>query len=242
MVQVMKTFKQFLREDELTPEQMADLIIRDCSEYLRDTRRISSRAALYRGIQGNSQLFTEYGSRTSRITADMDDAMHDVLNNSFQKRFGHKFRTEAYFCTTGMNTARGYGELHLIFPSDGYSAIYSDIIVDAYPALSFKETEPELLETILEYYDKVDLLQKLRSSLGEDDEQYYYEFVNEWPEMVADWLKDTNPYHYVSDLSEVPRDHEIMVTSDKHYALKLVGSGAHFEVLDIIKERTGWGS
>ena len=132
----MTTFKQFITEDDGIPiedtKELIDVIKKQCSEYLAIT---SPNNQLYRGMRILNDSGAKY-VRKNRNPTDTSGPVHHLLDEFFEKDFGHKYRSAAVFATTSERSARRYGPSFHIFPVNGYEMLGSKVVPDLYIEIS----------------------------------------------------------------------------------------------------------
>ncbi len=149
----MKTFKQFLRENDADYyDQIVNFIKRDCSEFLEENKN----NPLWRGVTPQSisrfdfpigddgETFKIRGSvRSDRTPRDSDQWLHEVFDDFFLKKFGIRFRSNALFCVKDEDDVDSeYGKPFAIFPIGKFDYAYSDYIDD--PTATFSTSIPSL--------------------------------------------------------------------------------------------------
>lgn len=125
---ILKSFKQFLYEEQKSAEEIAEMIKRDCSPFLKEWRNYRP---LFRGskIDGNFQKFIVDKNRKPKHT---NQEIHDALNDGMYDLTGIHYRTEAVFTTGDRRMAEEYGTPCLFFPIGHYNYLWSYKVNDAY--------------------------------------------------------------------------------------------------------------
>lgn len=139
----MKTFKEFLSEEQQT---IKELIETKCGPYLEMSGR---KGALIRGMNpeifasartirddGVDVQYVERSVRKDRSPKDMIKGDHQLLDTWFDKKFGIKARTGALFVfggsQSGLRRAESYGKPYLIFPIGNFKFVWSPKVTDLY--------------------------------------------------------------------------------------------------------------
>lgn len=127
-------------EETSNTRKVAEILIRDCSQYLRDVDYAVDTYRLYRGM-GNRNTetsesvipdvlyFNEIDVNRKRKPTDVKIKYHNMLNDYFTKNYGYPFRN-GVFVTGNINAAKKYGYLVVIFPIDGYKFAWSPDVDD----------------------------------------------------------------------------------------------------------------
>ena len=148
----MITFKEFLIEDErttVTPLEAAKFVVENCQQYLKDINfhivhdysyAAIKQPSLYRGI-GNFSRANGYilSGQRNRNPVDSSKQMTETLDTYFKHRFGFPYRQQGVFCSGSYTFSASYGTVFMIFPTDGYDSIWSDIVEDAYTAFDWSK-------------------------------------------------------------------------------------------------------
>lgn len=145
----MKTFKQFLTEDN--EPTLQEFLKQNCSQFCREAKIdisnvLSSENLLYRGLtnlpSGRTNEPTLFGKRIinsftceprkNRVSLSMPTRTHEIIDDYLLKEFKFRARSNVIFCTGNKRHAGGYGEPYAIFPYDGYKFVWSDKSEDLY--------------------------------------------------------------------------------------------------------------
>lgn len=165
----MKTFKDFLKEEEEAEEfdqkinETVQLIKKDCAPYLaargktrlyRGLKNLDTKTTVFKDGENDNKLVLNIPVRKDRAAKDSGAWLHKALGNFTKEAYGKNYRTEAVFAAGSTNTASTYGQPFQIFPKGDFDYIWSPYILDAlnldsnlilnqllYWALSENETE-----------------------------------------------------------------------------------------------------
>lgn len=140
----MKSFKQFiLEESDLTAEQIAQKILKDCQFFLKEINFHPENVfyhGLFRGIgiktNDEKNILRKWRVNDSREPKDMPRELHDTLDDFFEEEFGTRFRSESLFATGSKSMAREYGIVFLVFPIGRFEYIWSPVVRDAWEYFS----------------------------------------------------------------------------------------------------------
>lgn len=175
----MITFKQFLAEEE--PIDLNELLNTECHSFFQQT---DGQAVLYRGIVqlknlagkvmvGNRPVdYYRMTVRKDRAPMTMARPLSEIVDNFFQKKFGFKARSEAFFCY-GMGAeryARQYGNHPcVVFPIGPFNCVWSPKAPDLWDEIS--AVSPS------EYYSnedgyQEDKVEKILNDLGYRDDEF----------------------------------------------------------------------
>lgn len=192
----MKTFKQFLNEEDL--ESVKEILERDCMPYLKATQ---GKGFLRRGIKGLSKIGShtaldsegnemEYGIKTvrsDRQPLDTTRERHDIIDAWFNDKFGIRARSECVFAGgEAMETSdlKIYGTPCIIFPIGPIEYVWSHYVED--------------------------LMVNMRVSSGDKE-------IDEFKAAVRKWLDEHN-YQTTGLDDAVEGRNEIMVKCGSYYA------------------------
>ena len=70
--------------------------------------------------------------RSDRLPLDSDPKFHKILDDSFNRVFGFRARSNSVMATGDPDQASDYGVLYIIFPKGSFKFIWSEKIYDAY--------------------------------------------------------------------------------------------------------------
>jgi hypothetical protein len=161
-------------------------LTKDCMPFLKELKKSNSPRDkfFYRGFHGGN-LYSEIDKkkvRTNRNPMDTPQAIHDILNKSFKKKFGWNVRGEGSFATSDKERAGGYGTPFLFFPVGKYKYVWSEEVSDLYQYLGghhLKYTVDALNGAVY------DIIQDYNFRYGENKEgEWYYdgEKVKSYPD------------------------------------------------------------
>ena len=121
--------QQYLTESQQTPEEIIDILHKDCSDYFKYIRYgVKS----FRGSVSGPPVWAKKTPRKNREPLNTDKDTHKLLDNAFKKKFGWKVRSEGVFATAHFDQAEDYGDPYYFFPSNGFKMVYSSDINDLY--------------------------------------------------------------------------------------------------------------
>lgn len=135
----MKTFKEFLTEEELT---LIELIKKDCKQFLQQMNKGN---LLYRGIKvkdlepvgkvkigDHSVNYFKKSIRTDRRPLSTPSNVHDVIDDWFISNFNVKARSGGMFCysDSGKEATTSYGVTHVVFPIGNFDCVWSPEVHD----------------------------------------------------------------------------------------------------------------
>ena len=109
-----------------------DRIKADCKPYLNAVKD----NPIWRGMYTSGELILKKSVRMNRRPADTLQSDHDEIDDSFERVYGWKPRSQAIFVTGELDIASSYGEPHMIFPRGKFRFIYSNDIRDLYAVVS----------------------------------------------------------------------------------------------------------
>ena len=114
--------------------KLATSINSDCKAACAEIR--AARKLLYRGIKYDEELWSKEKTRMNRMPKDTSRALHEVLDKSFQKKFGWRARSQGLICSNSGLSANDYGHIRVIFPIGKYKALWrpgTEDIMDVFP-------------------------------------------------------------------------------------------------------------
>jgi hypothetical protein len=121
---------RYINENEVF-ELWKEQIKNDCSFYWENVRSAEKRA-LYRGIRGAHQSFIKKEVRQDRKPLATRNELHFAADESFERVFGFKARSQAIFATGLTSDAEYYGNVYIIFPIGKFQFVWSKKIGDLY--------------------------------------------------------------------------------------------------------------
>lgn len=123
----MISFKQHLVEKEFrqSREYYVDLIEKHCGPLLREVGGIEylKGYAVWRGMRPKDDAFVTV--RKDRKPLNSSSYEHRVMVKFFKENFGINHREESIMATGNYEVAKGYGNLHAIFPVGDFQFAYS---------------------------------------------------------------------------------------------------------------------
>jgi hypothetical protein len=133
-------FKSFIKTNEFNYDKIFKDIKHNCSEFLNE----SNEFPLYRGIK--KPLNSKIQTQTYRIPKDLTKVSTVMFNAYIEHTFNIKnIRNEnSMFGTGDAKHAYGYGEVHFIFPVNGYEFIWAPDVRDLYDDWSIRSIVKDL--------------------------------------------------------------------------------------------------
>ena len=246
------SFKQFLMEGEtLEAPALAEFVVKNCKEFLRETNFQISHGSdirhiisprLYRGL-GNFSYNTGYileGDR-KRFPVDSSPQLTETLDEYFTQKFGYPYRKKGVFCSGSPTFSSNYGNVFMIFPTDGYDCVWSEEVEDAYTALDFRKggEYPVFARRICERMGVEDPFVSLRKGTVPEDVVGKVEELAwaQWDKIVSEWLRKETPYqdgNLLQAMTYVTKP-EIMLRC-KQYVAVPIRSGYAYEFVDEMVE------
>lgn len=186
-------FKSFINEEELTNENILNLIKKDCSEFLIDSKG----QYLYRGIPNQSDEFIKVVPRSDRKPKNSSLKQQEMFNTAFEKIHNiNDIRSRAVFATGRHSDTEvyAYGKLsYIIFPVNGstfwWSPIYGDV-----------------------YIDYKDFLR--------DNDYKYNTLRDEWPEGSMEEFIESAEYTDKDLARGIKSGNEIMILCKEYYGIR----------------------
>jgi hypothetical protein len=143
----------------------------------------STQRFLWRGINKNVSVYTTLKPRQDREPRDTLYSIHRAFDNSFQKKFGWKARSEGVFVVGNKILARTYGKPWIFIPLGKFKYIWSPTISDLYF---------NLVQPIVEGYPTFEIEDLFeRIGLSEDDFKYWTNLEYEPNDKVIQDIIDT---------------------------------------------------
>lgn len=207
-----------LENVEYTPQQMAEHILRDCSQFLQD----SQGEPLYRGMTRIDRTKGHYLiPLKDRMPTDSSPKLSQLLDSELEDMAGFKPRANGTFATGNAQTAQTYGVVYRIFPKDGYKFIWSPKIGDAYGFFQLQYGQRFVRELI----DATEAAMPSDWSLDEDNlssdefETNLIAFNKKFLEMHKHVLYKTGRSSTIADAIE--KGNEIMLGCEGYYAIPI---------------------
>lgn len=142
---MVKTFKEFLTGNEAVLEKIAEIIARDCREWLIDSnfvpvfRGMRADAIAGRGVEGQvvdvSENLFKVDVKKDREPLDSPKWLHDLMNKKMMMDSGIPFRSQSVFAIRDEDTASNFGKVYMVYPIGRYDYAWSPIVGDATSAL-----------------------------------------------------------------------------------------------------------
>jgi len=200
-------FKRFISESNDLAAEL-DLLANECEPFLRDLERpLHPDSMMFRGMAtSNASPIQKLTVKRNRRPTDTPLHLHRVADDWFFDNFGWRGRSAGLFCTGSKTQARGYGDVHAVFPVGDYEIIWSPRVKDLY-----REAESAF---------KV-ASQAVRSTRNFEDEA---ELKNEVMDQSAELLIHTLDHSSYRDgelIGGLRAMNEIMVNCDEYYAVKV---------------------
>lgn len=201
-------------------EEAAQLIYNDCQPFLKEIDFASDprRNRLYRGMKNIPErlAFNKVNTLNARAPKDSAPAIHGMLDQHFEKKFGHPFRSDAIFVTSGQGIASDYGRVFLVFPRGDFHYLWSPKIIDAYNSFDgWKHGEDPLVLTMNQFSHHF----SMKNLWGTENE---HKLWPKYKQELADAL-ETDGFGYVKDsgLTDAVKSHgnEVMIKCSSFYAV-----------------------
>jgi len=132
---------EFITEGKIESiEEMIELIKRDCQPYLQQNSSALVETPLWRGIGTKENADRgEFRKKTvrldNRVPKDTPQDIHDELNYSLQKKYGHPYRN-ALFVTGSKGQTYDYGDTFIVFPIGHFEFIWHKDIRDLWDTIA----------------------------------------------------------------------------------------------------------
>lgn len=128
----MKFSKYIVESSGKTPfSEILDALLKNCAPFMKEFSRGFNGKFLYSGRDDKRDWFIK-DVRSDREPKDMAETVHQVLDDTFNKKFGFRARSNVIFVTGRWAVAVGYGTDYSIFPIGQYKYIYSKSVKDMY--------------------------------------------------------------------------------------------------------------
>ena len=180
-----------------------DKIKKDCQPFIKDIK--SPNDFLYSGRQTNEKFFTRK-VRKNRVPTDTPEIIHNLLDDMFKKKFGHKLRSESLFVTKDVEIASGYGTPYIILPIGNYKLFGNPKIYDLYSYINGNFDLEEMIDFWTTEYIKpakkefIDNLQKV---------------INKYKELQASKIGD----------------YEVMLLTNEYYGIRIKNTEDDFTTI-----------
>lgn len=117
-------------DNEIDNGTLYDFLKKKCSEFLKETAK-----PLYRGFNEDDHQDRQsfiISSRNDRTPRDTSVAVQTFMDNLMKDAGLIATRSNSFFCTGAIDSARNYGDVYRIYPINGYKFSWSPIIQDFY--------------------------------------------------------------------------------------------------------------
>jgi hypothetical protein len=230
----LKEAKDNAMVSDTTIENCVHTLKNECSEFL-DKYLFDYRIGnfFYRGIgRTNKEAYLIGKIHEKRRPRDSSNELHSFLDQYFQDKFQHPYRSKVLFVTNIRKDAELYGTPYIIFFKNGFKMCYSDQVRDLYTSEQIGLVD-RLLKTIIpEIKTKIELLKKrnipesefidrikfsmkheftedfnsdecIKSIINETEKEFLYSIIDELNYLEEDFdLNDQNPVEIMVDCNE----------------------------------------
>jgi hypothetical protein len=215
----MKKYKNFILLEDLSSSEIKEILHRDCQQFLNEG------VLLYRGMKMDIPDYQLLKRRHNRISKNMPQHIHKILDELFEKQFGWKARGSGVFVTSSINDAKYYSKMNrdtnphyseepYIFVAKGdFDYLYNPDISDLY--VHINNTEFVIIDSWIEN----------RYDLSPDEYiKKHKELEKEYEKELIEFLKDIvygyNPNEY--DIVDAASNYnEIMFNCDEYYLFNI---------------------
>jgi len=217
--------QQYITEVKITePEQVIDILKKDCIPFLKELKKTGRKKILYRGYYDfNSGIITKKKTRNDRTPKDMDETTSEYLDNLFKKKFGWYARSAGIFATANVFDTYEYGKPFLFFPIGKYKYIWSPVVNDLYTkidnkGLSLEDVEERFSEDYEmeqgEYtnngsweYDGIELeyaesRSEAKMEMMDNQELFGFESWNDFDEDLLEFIPDLTLEEFIEQKEE----------------------------------------
>jgi hypothetical protein len=188
-----------VHEDIMTTKEW-ETFCKACKPFFMELKKTGvTNKAFYRGVKSNFQKWTIRNSYLyNRNPKNTNPEIHDLLNKTFEKKFGWKVRN-GVFVTTSKIDAGYYGKPCFFIPEGDFSFVWSKSIKDMITfvqdleVMDKKRIAQEIEEIVSEYQNN-----GLKEALNNDSEvsfrcERYYLFDSDyiyWEDLIEalKWL------------------------------------------------------
>ena len=174
-----------MAEHVYDPQEMVDVLVRDCGPYLDEINGQVATNIMFRGIQGRTA--PGFGKETARLSGrkplSTRSDMHEYINQFFVEHFEHPFR-DGIFATGSWAQAKEYshgGESpYVIFPIGDFDYLWHENVDDMYNWIASTAPTglPALMDRMLPGFRQDGLAEALKIPGGREImlwcEEYYY--------------------------------------------------------------------
>lgn len=198
-----------------------DEIFNLCEPYL-ESIKFDPTKMLWRGMnlpyqrkRGSTGASGIHNVPKNRKPIDTMDVVHSYLDNYLEDKLGHKFRSNALFCSGNKGMAEPYGKLYAIFPIGDFEYAWSQNYHDA--TLRIADAVEHITGIDLFYDTNV-----TNDSLTDEQKSEI--------ERVLGGVLDSAKYKNTGLIAAIKSGHEIMINCEKYYALSEIA--VEFEELE----------
>lgn len=107
----------------------------DCLPYLQSPGIDLKRRMLWRGTFDITSTFSKFAPHEDRKPKNTWLGTHKIIDDWMLKNFGHRYRSNAIFCSGKPAIIKLYGDLIAVFPIGDFSCLYSSQITDLFISL-----------------------------------------------------------------------------------------------------------
>lgn len=192
------SFKNFLTESDYSAQEIAQIVDRDCADYMEQVKYNTNLIPrLHRGITNPSDsTFFSVRRRQDRDDENMPDFLSQFVNVWFVQNFHYPFRTASAFATGDKRAASRYGQVYSIFPVRRFRYLWSDRYDDLYKAIRQNCQRKGIWQS---------LMQKQR--IDRQDEQPILQVLQDGQFKTTELDK------------AIRSNHDIMIATDQFYAV-----------------------
>lgn len=163
--------EEFDKQEEQDIKEVLSIIEQKCNPFLK---QVNTSQLLYRGSLSSivGEPYDIRNVKKNRIPTDMPLEIHSILDQWFQEKFNHKFRSNATFVTSARKIAAMYGDPYAFFPIGDFKFVWSPEVDDLFGNLQ------RFIRTKLNQNPEFN---SLRNALANDKKQtfeYVKKFIN----------------------------------------------------------------
>ncbi len=210
--------QQYINEEILDKD--IDFIRKNCQPWIDMVQKYNTKNVyLYRGMKNRSD-FSIIKVRKNRKPMDINEYVHEMLDDILEKKFGWKVRSESIFCFSYDPLATtGYGSSNIVIPIGKFDYLWSKKSKDLYYKINKNKV-----------YKFIDKNSSWNESLKEiyniyKKEIYNFESFNEFKKFIYDEFKkfiNSLDYKKNTGFKEMMDNYEgeITIHCDKYVASK----------------------
>lgn len=227
-------FGQWIMEGAGEPENLdkvLDTIYDNCMPYLKmvNARRETANITMMSGRSNKGLSFID-SVRLDRKPVDTPPDIHKILDDTFDKKFGFRARSNAIFVTGDYYNAEDYGDkVYMIYPIGNFKFVWSNSIVDLYGRVNSLASKPQYKRWC--HDNKNEIMKGLRKMIPDAPEEV---IEKQWNELLDNddnfmmWRKDAMidfMKHYLSTYNDTNLEkaltskHEIMLNCKTFFAV-----------------------